>query len=437
MPLDRVGLALWRGLATVAAPPLRLHLAIRARGGKEVQARLAERRGLDAVRPEGRLFWMHAASVGETLAALPLLERMATRDPALHILLTTGTVTSARLLEERLPPGLAGRVLHRFLPLDVPAWVGRFLDGWQPDAGAFMESELWPNLLSAAAARGIPLALVNARISPRSFVLWRRAPGLAARVLGRFRVVMARSATDAARLRALGLPRVEAWGDVKAAAPPLPAEPAALTALRGAVGERPVFLAASTHPGEEALALAAHARLAPALPGLLTLVVPRHPARGEAVAAEALAAGLPATRHSLGQAPSGPVHVGDTIGEMGLFYRLAPAGAGVVLVGGSLVPHGGQNPLEPARLGCPILLGPHTWNFEDAVARLLAAGGARLVPDAAALAEAVMGVLRDPAAARGMAEAAARVADAGAGLPDRIAAALLHLLPERAPAPGG
>jgi 3-deoxy-D-manno-octulosonic-acid transferase len=352
---------------------------------------------------------------------------MAARDPALQVLVTTGTVTSAELLARRLPPELAARVRHRFAPLDVPGWVARFLDGWRPDAGAFVESELWPNLLAACRARGLPLALVNARMSPRSAAGWRRAPGLARAALSAFRLVLARSEADAANFRALGAVEVRCWGDLKAAAPPLPADPDALAALRAAIGGRPVFLAASTHPGEEAMAVAAHRALAPAHPGLLTILAPRHPDRGPTIAAEAAGAGLAVARRAAGE-PVGPdtaIHVADTLGELGLLYRVAS----VALVGGSLVPHGGQNPLEPARLGCPILLGPHTANFEEPVARLLAAGGARLVPDAAALAPAVDGMLSKPDRARAMAEAAAAVADGETSLPGRIAGALLDLLP--------
>jgi 3-deoxy-D-manno-octulosonic-acid transferase len=421
--------AAWRLAATALAPVLPLHLALRRRRGKEIAGRLHERRGFGADRPEGRLVWLHAASVGETLSTLPVIEALAARDPALQVLVTTGTVTSAELLARRLPPALAGRVRHRFAPLDVPGWVARFLDGWRPDAGAFVESELWPNLLAACRARGIPLALVNARMSARSAARWRRAPGLVRASLSAFRLVLARSEADRANLLALGAADARCWGDLKAAAPPLPADPAALVALRAAIGDRPVFLAASTHPGEEAMAVAAHRALAPAHPGLLTILAPRHPERGPAIAAEAAAAGLAVSRRAAGEAvePGTAIHVADTLGELGLFYRVAS----VALVGGSLVPHGGQNPLEPARLRCPILLGPHTANFEEAVARLLAAGGALRVPDAAALAPAVAGMLSNPDRARAMAEAAAAVADGEASLPGRIAGALLDLLPDR------
>jgi 3-deoxy-D-manno-octulosonic-acid transferase len=418
--------AAWRLAATALAPVLPIHLALRRRRGKEVAGRLHERRGLGAARPEGRLFWVHAASVGETLSALPVIEAMAEADPALEFLVTTGTVTSAELLGRRVPAALAPRLRHRFVPLDVPAWAARFLDDWRPDAGAFVESELWPNLLAAAKARGIPMALVNARLSARSAARWARLPGLAAATLSAFRLVLARSAEDRARLLALGA-AAESWGDLKTAAAPLPADPAALAAARAAVGGRPVFLAASTHPGEEAMAVAAHRALAGAHPALLTILVPRHPERGPAIAAEAAGAGLAVSRRAAGEpiAPGIAVHVADTLGELGLFYRLAT----VALVGGSLVPHGGQNPLEPARLGCPILLGPHTGNFAEAVARLLAAGGAARVPGGAALAPAVAAMLSDSDRARAMADAAAAVAEGEASLPGRVATALLGLLP--------
>jgi len=295
-----VPLHLRRRLATALAPLVPLHLRRRAVRGKEIPARLSERQGFGAERPPGHLFWLHAASVGETQSALPVLAAMAARAPALHFLVTTGTVTSAELLAQRLPPELAAHVTHRFLPLDVPAWVlppelaahvthrflpldvpawvARFLDGWHPEAGAFVESELWPNLLAAARARALPLALVNGRVSGRSFARRRWLPGLTRATLGAFHLVLARSEADRARLAVLGAPRVLCWGDLKAAAPPLPADPAALARLRATIGTRPVFLAASTHPGEEALAVAAHRRLVETMPDLLTVLVPLPPA---------------------------------------------------------------------------------------------------------------------------------------------------------------
>jgi 3-deoxy-D-manno-octulosonic-acid transferase len=271
------------------------------------------------------------------------------------------------------------------------------------------------------------MALVNARMSPRSAARWRRLPGLARRTLGTFRLVLARSAGDAERLAALGVRDAVCWGDLKAAAPPLPADPAALATLRGSVGDRPVFLAASTHPGEEGLVGSAHRALAAELPGLLTVIVPRHPERGPAIAAELAAAGHAVARRAAGEAPGGEtgIYVADTLGELGLFYRIA----GAALVGGSLVPHGGQNPLEPARLGAPMLFGPHMFNFEEPVARLLAAGGAVRLADPAMLAPTLRDMLCQPGRGRALADAAAAVADGHAGLPDRVAAALMGLLP--------
>jgi 3-deoxy-D-manno-octulosonic-acid transferase len=422
--------AAWHVAGRLAAAVLPWHLRRRAVRGKEITARLPERQGHGAARPEGRLFWLHAASVGESLSVLPVLEAMAARDPGLHLLVTTGTVTSAELLQRRLPPALAPRVIHRFVPLDVPGWVARFLDGWRPDAAAMVESELWPNLLAASRARRLPMALVNGRISPRSLAAWRRAPGLAREMLGGFRLVLARSSGDAAALRTLGAPGVESWGDLKEAAPPLPADDAALAALRAAIGDRRVVLAASIHPGEEALVLAAHQRLG--MPDLLTILVPRHAERGPAFAATADFAGLPANRRSAGAlpAPGMPVHVADTMGELGLFYRLA----GAAIIGGTLAPRGGQNPLEGARLRCPMVIGPHHWNFAEIVARLVSAGGAVPVPaDAAALAEALRRVLTDAAHAARLTEAAAGIAAGQADLPDRVAQALLGLLPAATP----
>jgi 3-deoxy-D-manno-octulosonic-acid transferase len=417
--------ALYAGAASLAEPALRVLLARRARRGKELPARLAERRGIEATpRPAGKLLWLHAASVGEAVSVLPVLEQFATIAPDAHVLFTTGTVTSAALLARRLPElGLGARVLHRFAPLDVPRWATRFLDHWRPDAAAFVESEIWPNLLFACRRRRVPMALLNARLSARACARWRRAPGLARALFGAFQRIEAQSATDAARLAALGARAVTAPGNLKFAAPPLAVAPAELAALRALLGARPVWLAASTHPGEEAAALAVHARLAPAYPGLLTVIVPRHPERGAAIAAAVT--DLPATRRALGEGPpEGGVWIVDTLGELGLFY----AAIGTVFVGGSLVAHGGQNVLEPARLGCAVAVGPHVANFAEPVAVLEAAGGIARVAGAESLAIWVDAMLGDPVRRAATAAAARAAGSRDAGLPRAVAATLAALL---------
>lgn len=416
---------LYAGAASLAEPGLRLLLARRARRGKEVASRLAERRGIDATpRPAGPLLWLHAASVGEAVSVLPVLEHFAAMAPAARVLFTTGTVTSAALLARRLPElGLAERVLHRFAPLDVPRWAARFLDHWRPDAAAFVESEIWPNLLRACQRRRVPMALLNARLSARAFARWRRAPGLARALFGAFARVEAQSAADAARLSALGARAVRAPGNLKFAAPPLAVADDELAGLRAVLGGRPVWLAASTHPGEEAVALAVHARLAASHPALLTVIAPRHPERGSAIAAEI--AGPPTTRRALGEGPpAAGVWIADTLGELGLLY----SAIGIAFVGGSLVAHGGQNVLEPARLGCAVAVGPHVANFAEPVAALEAAGALTRVAGAESLAIWVDALLRDPARRAAMAAAGQAAASRDAGLPRAVAAGLAALL---------
>jgi 3-deoxy-D-manno-octulosonic-acid transferase len=346
----------------------------------------------------------------------------------LSFLVTTGTATSALLLEQRLSPELAPRTQHRFLPLDVPRWVARFLEGWRPDLAVIVESELWPNMLAAAGRQGVPLALINARMSARSAQSWGWAPGFARALLGRFALILAQTEADAARFAALAGREVPCWGNLKYAAPPLPADAAELARLSAAWAGRPVWLAASTHPGEDEIIIAAHRLLAVDHPSLLTVIVPRHPPRGPDIAG--LAGDLPVARRGAGQdAGQGvAVYVADTLGELGLFYRLAR----VALIGGSLVPHGGQNPLEAARLGCPILIGPHHFNFSEIIARLRKADALVETPDgpdaAAGLAAQATRFLSDAAAGQGMAGAAARLAQDQADLPERIATSLLPLI---------
>lgn len=408
---------------TLVAPALRLNLRRRAAGGREIAARLPERRGIDPTpRPAGPLLWMHAASVGETQSILPVLTALTSRT---KVLLTTGTVTSQALLDQRLPAmGLNRDVLHRFAPLDVPVWVKRFLTHWRPDAACFVESELWPNQLAACQAAGIPLMLLNARMSDRSFSRWRRVPGIARQVLGGFRHIQARSEQDADRLRQLGAARLDCPGDLKFSALPLPVDQSVLNRLRAELAGRPVWLAASTHPGEEVLIAVAHRRIVETHPDLVTIITPRHPDRGKGLASE-----FGAALRSAGDGPPAKgIWIADTVGELGLWYRLAP----IAFVGRSLVrPGGGQNPLEPARLGCAIAVGPHTGNFIDHVGLLREAGGLVTVADAPALAEFVSAMLDDPGRRLRMGEAAASVTQRHADLPARTAETLLSLL--RAP----
>ena len=414
---------IWAGATTLAAPALRYSLRRRVAGGKEIPERLPERWGDDSTaRPPGQLLWLHAASMGETTSLLPVLTALAASDVA--ILLTTGTVTSANLLAQRLPElGLQDRVLHRFVPLDVPAWAARFLDHWQPNAVAFVESELWPNLLAACRSRGIPMMLINARISAGSLKAWKRVPVMARSVLANFTRIHARGKEDADRLRALGARGVTSPGDLKFAASELPAEPAALARLRWQIGNRPVWVAASTHPGEETEIAAAHASMVAEHPRLLTIVAPRHPDRG----AE-LASALHAPRRGAGEPPPADagMWIADSMGELGLWYRVAR----VAFVGRSLLPPGGgQNPLEPARLRCPVVVGPYTGNFTDPVARLREADAIAEVADAAEMAGAVSALLRDETARRAQAERAFEAVQLYAGLPAYTAEALLGLLP--------
>ena len=350
-------------------------------------------------RPKGPLVWVHGASVGEMLAAIALIERLRAQDFA--VLVTSGTVTSAALAEQRLPNG----VTHQFIPLDAPRFVRRFLDHWRPGLALFVESDLWPNLICSSAKRKIPMIIINGRLSERSFKRWRRVPGVIAALLNQFDLCLAQSATDAERYAKLGAPRVSATGNLKLDVPALPADEAALRRLKDIVGKRPVMLAASTHAGEEAAVIGVHRRLRAKFPSLLTIVVPRHPARGESIAEEAKGAGLSVALRSRRAQPMPDlgIYIADTLGELGLMYRLAP----IVFMGGSLASHGGQNPIEAIRLGAAIIHGSQVWNFAEIYAALDAARGAQPVADEEALATRLGAWLADPAARQAAADAAA------------------------------
>lgn len=411
-------------LATwIIAPIVYLLLRWRRGRGKEDAQRFPERTGhAGQARPHGQLVWLHAASVGECLSVLPLIARLLEDRADRHVLITSGTVTSAQILAERLPL----RAIHQYVPVDLPWAVRRFLDHWRPDAAIWIESEFWPNLMMATAARDIPMALVNARLSTRSYRRWLRLAGTFQRLMSGFAVMIPRDRQVAAYLTDLKTPPSMCIADLKLAAEPLPAKEDGLQILSGAIGARPVWLAASTHAGEEEGAVKLHLNLQQDYPELLTIIVPRHASRGEAVAAMAAGAGLTVARRSAGQIP-GPdtdLFLGDTMGEMGLFYRLSR----ICFVGGSLVPHGGQNPLEPARLSRAILYGPCIDNFAMIYPALAKCGAARQVADWQMLEQTLADLLHG-ARARAMGEAARNYAEgAGEGVLDTVCTALQPVL---------
>lgn len=374
----------WRLGTGILSPLVRLLLQSRLRRGKEDAARLNERLGRPALpRPAGPLVWLHAASVGESLSVLPLIARLRRDRPVLSVLVTTGTVTSAELMAERLPDG----AFHQFAPVDLPDAVDSFLDHWRPDFVLWIESELWPTTLRTLRARQVPVVLVNGRMSPRSFARWKLAPWLIRPILRCFTAVLAQSATDATRFRLLGASAVSAPGNLKLSAAPLAAPADALDRMRAMLAGRPVWLAASTHPGEEQIAAGIHQALSGRHPDLLTLIVPRHPGRGPELALQLGNSGHTVALRSAGDEllPETEIYIADTLGELGLWYRLAH----VVLMGGTFVRRGGQNPLEPARLDCAIIVGPDTSNFVDIVGGLQKAGGCVVVQTADELGAAV------------------------------------------------
>jgi 3-deoxy-D-manno-octulosonic-acid transferase len=417
---DRMPLALrfYRLASMAAAPTLAPRLLTwRLKRGKENPTRLAERYGEASLpRPAGPLIWVHGASVGEMLAVIPLIERLRAKNFA--VLMTSGTVTSAALAERRLPAG----ALHQFIPLDAPRFVGRFFDHWRPDLALFVESDLWPNLIVDCADREIPMILVNGRVSERSFKRWRFLPRAIAALLGRFDLCLAQSNADAQRYRALGAPRISSIGNLKLDVPAPPADPPTLSRLTGIVLTRSVIAAASTHASEENEIIAAHRRLRAKNPTLLTIIAPRHPERGPGIAEAAKGAGLSVALRSRGDWPKPDVDVfiADTLGELGLIYRLAP----IVFMGGSLVSRGGQNPIEAIRLGAAIVHGPHVWNFAEIYATLDAEHGAELVADEDALTSCLAGWLANPTARKAVADAAAATVDKLGGALDRTLTAL-------------
>src|SRR5215470_2676511 len=410
-------LRVYRSLSSAVVPFAPALIRQRLRVGKEDPERSADRRGLTRdVRPPGPLVWIHGASVGEVLAAAALIQRL--RALNLRILVTSGTVTSAAIVARRFPPD----VIHQYVPYDSPRFVTRFLNHWRPSLALFIESDLWPNLILSSAARRVPMVLINGRMSQRSFPRWQKVASTISALLGTFDICLAQSPTDAKRFAALGCHNVITTGNLKLDVPAPPADPDKLDKLLFITRGRPIIIAASTHPGEEEILIETHKALAGYFPSLLTVIVPRHPSRGEAIVQAIAAAGLTPAQRSHEDLPTAvtDIYVADTLGELGLFYRLAP----IVFMGGSLVEHGGQNPIEAVKLGASIVHGPHVFNFTDVYEALDAAGGARRADTSDALVKQFGQLLADPAAREAVLIASERVVDQLGGALERTLSAL-------------
>lgn len=420
-------MSLYKTLMRVSTPALGIYLEKRAARGKEDVSRAGERRGI-AARPRGArpLVWFHAASVGESLSLLAIINRILRDFPGLDVMVTTGTVTSARLMAARLP----APAFHQYIPVDHPLWVQRFLDHWRPDVVLWAESELWPNMLSGLKERRVPAILLSARMSEKTFRRWKNfAPGMIADILSAFRLCQAQNEAEAARLRRLGAGNVTVTPSPKYAASPLPYDESALSALLAETGGRKMILWASTHPGEEKIAMDTHRALKPAFPDLLTVIVPRHPQRGGEIADMARNAGIAPALRSAGQKP-GEIYIADTLGELGVFFRLCKN----VVMGGSFVDIGGHNVIEPAQAGAVILSGPFIRNFITIMEDFRASGALIQLKGAGELAAQLSDILSAPDKYEGMAGAALKLTEMRASVVEDI---MRDIAPFLAAAQGG
>ncbi|KZD23423.1 3-deoxy-D-manno-octulosonic acid transferase [Tardiphaga robiniae] len=412
-----ITLRAYRRLSAALTPLAPVLIRQRLKKNKEDPARLDERRGISQIeRPAGPLVWIHGASVGEVLAAAALIERL--RALGMRILLTSGTVTSAEIITKRFPTD----IIHQYIPYDSPRFVARFLDHWKPSLALFIESDLWPNLIISAAKRRLPMVLINARMSQRSFPRWQKFSATIGALLGRFEICLAQSETDAERFSALGSRSVVVTGNLKLDVPAPPGDAMKLDKLMAVTRGRPIIVASSTHPGEEEIIIETHKTLTSFFPNLLTVIVPRHAHRGADIAQMITVAGSQVALRSREELPHAgtDIYVADTMGELGLFYRLSP----VVFMGGSLVPHGGQNPIEAVKLGASVVHGPHVFNFTDVYEALDGAGGAKLADSSEQMVKQLGQMLGNEAARDAAIEAGHRVVERLGGALDRTLHAL-------------
>lgn len=409
---------LYRLATWLASPLLPLWLRYRCEQGKEDPVRLKERFGYGSiVRPKGALLWLHAASIGEATSILPLIEKIRTQFPSLSLLVTSGTVTSARLMKTRLAKG----AIHQFAPIDTPQATRRFINHWRPNFSFWVESELWPNLIAEANHSESFMGVINGRMSERSFASWRRAPLFAKEMLSCFDIIFAQSDVDGARFTRLGTRQVMCPGNIKFDAQVLSCNESELLTLQAMVSGRPLWLAASTHPQEEEIIKAADSLLRSTRPDLLTVIVPRHPSRGDEVAGMLSHAAQRSRKQSI--TAQTRFYIADTLGELGLFYRLCE----IVFMGGSLISHGGQNPLEPARLSCAIIAGPHTDNFSDMYREMEENALCLRAQNAAALASCVGRLMHDASARLAMGKKVRGWVDSRAGASEKILSLLAPL----------
>ncbi|WP_308339986.1 3-deoxy-D-manno-octulosonic acid transferase [Sulfitobacter sp. CW3] len=370
----------------------------------------------------GPLIWLHAASVGESLSVLALITRMGLILPRAHFLITSGTATSAALVAQRMPP----RTVHQFAPLDAPGPLKRFLRHWRPDAAIFVESELWPQMLRRTHATGAKMALVNARLSDKSVETWRKHPKMAAYLFDVFDLILTQNDAMAHKMVSMHAPsdRVARGINLKSMAGPLPVDEDALFDARAALGHRPIWVASSTHKGEEDAVLQAHQTLLKQFPDLCLILAPRHPERGDAVEEMVTAAGLTCNRRSRGDAPGAQVYLADTLGELGLWYAMTD----IVFLGGSLLPIGGHNPFEVAQAGAAVLSGTHVAAFAETYTQLEAEGAAHFVEDGDDLTATIANLLSTSHELTDMTDAAKRFVAAQDDQLDGIAARLVAVL---------
>jgi 3-deoxy-D-manno-octulosonic-acid transferase len=412
-------MSLYRALTNLGLPLIRIYLSRRLAKGKECQIRFTERLGDASIhRPEGLLVWVHGASIGESLSILPLIERLRTNHPEWSVLVTTGTATSASLMVKRLPKG----AFHQFVPVDRVAYVSKFFNHWKPDLALWTESEFWPNIITLSATLNVPMVLLNGRISDKSFKHWKCFPGLIKEILSAFSLCLGQSKSDALRLSELGAPHSKSVGNLKFSTPPLTANQEDMKKLSFLIGKRPCWLASSTHKGDEEIVGRIHKAIKDKQAKFLSIIVPRHPGRGLVIAENLKSMGLSvALRSANGELDTTTdIYIADTLGELGIFYRLAP----IVYIGKSLVSVGGQNPLEAARLNCAIVFGKRMDNFKEITTEFTKKNACIEVSDEAHLLKTIERLIQTPEECRQLASAALQITEEQSG----VLEAVLHEL---------